>query len=111
MEALMARHPNREELELWLDGHNSSLHEHIDTCDVCASSLDEISEPETVDLKPALLTLLKPPDDLHDRVSARIARRLQDRRDADLFGSLFGIPVEASRLFFDQQPDQDELDR
>lgn len=106
----MARHPNREELVQWLDGHNSSLHEHIDTCEVCASNLDEISEPETVDLKPALLTLLKPPDDLHERVSARIARRLQDRRDADLFGALFGVPVEASRLFFDQGPESDERD-
>ena len=106
----MARHPNRQELTMWLDGSNTALDDHIHTCEVCASSLGDISEPETADLKPALLRLLKPPDDLHDRVSARIARRLQDRRDADLFGAMLGVPVEASRLFFDRDPDADVHD-
>lgn len=106
----MRGHPNRQELSMWLDGSNAALDDHIDTCEICATSLDELSEPANADLKPALLTLLKPPDDLHERVSARIARRLQDRRDADLFGSMFGVPVEVSRLFFDDRSDEDGID-
>lgn len=105
----MARHPNRQELTMWLDGDSDELNDHIDTCAICASSLDEISErePAAGELKPALLTLLRPPDDLHERVSARIAQRLQSRRDADLFGSLLGIPIETGRLFFDEATEAD----
>lgn len=103
----MARHPNRQELSLWLDGEQPDLDDHIDSCETCAASLDEIDELAVPDLKPALLTLLQPPDDLHERVSQRIAQRLQNRRDADLFGSLLGIPLEAGRLFFDDADDDD----
>ena len=106
----MARHPNRQELTRWLDGSNAELDEHIDTCTVCASQLDEIDLAEdalVADLRPALLTLLQPPDDLHGRVSHRIAQRLQNRQDMNLFGSMLGIPIEASRLFFTTSDDED----
>lgn len=97
----MARHPNRQELSMWLEGEHSDLDPHIDSCEICAANLGEIDNSSVPDLKPALLTLLQPPDDLHERVSQRIAQRLQDRQDSDLFASLLGIPIEASRLFFD----------
>ena len=48
----------------------------------------------------ALLKLLRPPDDLHERMSARLAERLQRRADLDLLGSLLGVPKEAGELFF-----------
>lgn len=104
----MARHPNHQKLTMWLDGDYSELDEHMDSCEVCAAALDDIDQVPAPNLKPALLTLLKPPDDLHERVSAQIAQRLQGRRDADLFGSLLGIPAEASRLFFDDEPGSDQ---
>lgn len=106
----MARHPNREELAMWLDGGHADLDEHIDSCELCAANLGEIDSTPAPDLKPALLTLLQPPDDLHERVSLRIAQRLQNRRDADLFGSLLGIPLEATRLFFDNSEHAEEAD-
>jgi hypothetical protein len=34
MEALMARHPNRQQLTLWLDGTSTEFDEHIDKCEV-----------------------------------------------------------------------------
>ena len=104
----MARHPNRQELSMWLDGAHSELDEHLDACEICAASLDEIGEPDNADLKPALLTLLRPPEDLHERVSAQLELRLQDRRDADLFGSMLGIAVEAGRLLLDDGTGQDD---
>ena len=107
----MARHPDREQLTLWLDGASSEFNDHIDTCEVCASALSELGPSSAEELRPALLTLLQPPDDLHERVSERIAARLQNRRDSDLFGSLLGIPFEAGRIFFDTDaPDQTESD-
>lgn len=98
----MARHPNREQLASWLDGSSTHLDHHIEGCAQCASELDQLGEPQSAaEIGSALLTLLKPPDDLHQRVSERIARRLQDRNDADLFRSLLGIPFEAGKLLFE----------
>jgi len=51
------------------------------------------------DLKPALLELLKPPDDLHDRMSQRLAERLQRRQDLEVLGSMLGVPKETGEVF------------
>ncbi len=115
----MARHPNRQQLASWLNGEHDHLDQHIDECEKCASRLGELDTTVPLDatapnanvnnvhaisaeLRPALLTLLQPPDDLHERISERITQRLQDRSDADLFGSLLGIPIEAGRIFLDR---------
>lgn len=97
----MARHPNRQQLVSWLDGSSVDFETHIEGCDRCAAELGELSDAPPTDLRPALLTLLNPPDDLHERVSERIARRLQSRNDVDLFRSLLGVPFETGRLFID----------
>ena len=107
----MAHHPNRQQLTMWLDGASTEFDDHIDTCEICASALSEIGPPSTEELRPALLTLLQPPRDLHERVSERIVARLQNRRDSDLLGSLLGIPLEAGRIFFDAEaPDESDSD-
>lgn len=72
----MARNPKPEELNVELEG---SYDERIGS---------------------ALLRLLRPPDDLHERMSERLADRLQRRADLDLLGSLLGVPKEAGELFF-----------
>jgi len=102
----MSRHPNRQQLTSWLNGDNETLDEHIDSCERCVGRLEKLDseilgnvEPITPDLRPALLELLQPPDDFHERISERITERLQDRSDADLFGTLLGIPIEASQIF------------
>lgn len=110
----MARHPNRQQLASWLNDGEGHLDEHIDSCEKCAARLDELDATLPTsngtdnviaiskDLKPALLTLLQPPDDFHERIRDRISARLQDRSDADLFGSLLGIPIEAGQVFLDR---------
>ena len=110
----MARHPSSEQLSSWLNGEHEHLSPHIDSCNKCASRLDEldVSTGGTVtaitdELRPALLTLLKPPEDLHQRISERIAARLQNRNDADLFASLVGIPIEAGRILLDTTDGED----
>lgn len=112
---MMARHPNQQQLSSWLNGEHTELDEHIDSCLKCANSLDELDTTSTgnvsaisADLRPALLTLLQPPPDLHERISERIAIRLQDRSDADLFGSLLSIPIEAGRIFLSLDDDADD---
>ena len=114
---MMARHPNQQQLSSWLNGEHTELDEHIDSCVKCANSLDELDTATTdnvsaisADLRPALLTLLQPPPDLHERISERIAIRLQDRNDADLFGSLLSIPLEAGRIFLALDDESDNRD-
>lgn len=121
---MMARHPKADQLAQWLDGEvaDPKIDEHLETCKVCASQLDVISlsvsndNPEPSDIGPALLTLLRPPDDLHERVSERLAERLQRREDMELLGSMLGLPREMSELFMAEGkpgepvvlPDEDE---
>jgi len=110
----MARHPNRQQLASWLNGEHEHLGEHIDDCERCAGRLGELDdslppgghldnvEAISAELRPALLKLLQPPEDLHERISGRVTARLQDRSDVNLFGSLLGIPLEAGRVFLDR---------
>lgn len=96
----MARHPNKRQLQLWLEGQADELDEHVETCNRCARTLDELESTDT-DLRPALLTLLAPPVDLEDRISERIAARVQDRQDVALFSSLLGVSFETGRIVFE----------
>lgn len=108
----MARHPKKEQLTRWLDGleDDPKLDQHLETCEICASSLNAISlsvsndHPEPSDLGPALLTLLQPPEDLHERMSKRLAERLQRRQDIELLGSLLGVPRETGEIFMVAPP-------
>lgn len=97
----MARHPNKRQLLQWLEGEAEELDAHIDTCEKCALTLDELEASAEADLKPALLSLLAPPDDLEDRISERIAARVQSRQDIALFSSLLGVSVETGRVVFE----------
>jgi len=96
----MARHPNKRQLQSWLEGEADELDEHIDTCNRCARTLEELEGTEA-DLRPALLSLLAPPADLEDRISERIAARVQDRQDMALFSSLLGVSFETGRVVFE----------
>ncbi len=111
----MARHPKPDQLARWLDGEvaDPKIDEHLETCEICASKLDLISlsvsndNPEPSDIGPALLTLLQPPDDLHERVSERLAERLQRREDMELLGSMLGVPRETGEIIItNTDPDE-----
>ena len=104
----MAQHPSNKLLSSWLDGEIDleDYDEHINSCNRCASRLDKLTARISLDnvtplsekFRPALMAVLQPPEDLHERISARIAKRLQERDDITLFGSMLSIPVETSRV-------------
>ncbi|NNC79023.1 MAG: hypothetical protein HKN94_02620 [Acidimicrobiales bacterium] len=97
----MARHLSGSQLAMWLDGEAPHFDDHVDQCEKCAARLSEVDEPQA-DLRPALLTLLKPPPDLESRVSARIAARLKAREEMALLGGLLGVSIETGRIMFDE---------
>ena len=112
----MARHPNTQQLSSWLNGEagEPGHHEHIDSCSRCARRIEELSAADQTkveaisdEFRPALMAVLQPPEDLHERISARIADRLQDRSDATLLSSLLGIPVETTQIVLDSNSDED----
>ena len=111
----MARHPSRKLLSSWLEGEElEDYEEHINSCARCASRLEKLSaihldnvEPLTDEFRPALLEVLSPPEDLHERISSRIADRLQERNDATLFGSLLGVPVESAKIVIEPKIAED----
>lgn len=104
----MARHLSTKQLTSWFNGAATDPDhiEHLDNCTRCANKVEELHltsiennvEPISPEFKPALMAVLQPPEDLHERISIRIAERLQDRDDANLFGSLLGLPVDTTRL-------------
>lgn len=109
----MARHPNRKQLTSWLNGevHHDEHDEHLDSCTKCASRIEELNvdnvnnvEAISAEFRPALLAVLQPPEDLHERISNRIAERLQTQSDTRLFGSLLSVPVETARIVTDTDP-------
>lgn len=114
----MAKHPSKQLLSSWLDGEadlEEHDDEHINSCSRCASRLEKLSEihldnvvPMNEQFRPALMAVLQPPEDLHERISARIADRLQERDDATLFGSMLGVPVETTRIVTEPKIIDDE---
>ncbi len=110
----MARHLSTKQLTSWLTGEtNQPEHdEHLATCVRCADKIEQLNldnvTPISAEFKPALMAVLQPPEDLHARISVRIAERLQDRDDASLFGSLLGLPVDTTRLIASKpNPEED----
>ena len=104
----MAQHPSNKLLSSWLDGDiDLEEHdEHINSCNRCAARLEKLTAqipldnvtPLSEQFRPALMAVLQPPEDLHERISARISERLQERDDMTLFGSMLSVPVETSRI-------------
>lgn len=107
----MARHLSTKQLTSWLNGEidHEEHDEHLSTCNKCAERIEEINrdtlesnvEAISAEIAPALLQILQPPADLHERVSERIAVRLQTQNDVNLFGSLLGVPVETAKIMSD----------
>ncbi len=100
----MARHLSTKQLTSWLNGavDHEEHTEHLDSCSKCAARIEELHdnnvEPLTAEFAPALLQILQPPADLHERISKRIALRLQAQSDRDLFTSMLGVPVETLKV-------------
>ena len=103
----MRRHPSRKRLERWFDGHEADpdLDAHLDTCDRCASVIEELAASDDP-VHSALQSVLPVPDDLHARIEVGINSRLQNRQDLAALAEIMGIGLRTARLVFaDPEPD------
>ena len=105
----MSHHPTVHDLTAWLDGGAPTLDEHLAGCEVCAARLAETPSPD-VELSEPLRVALAPAVGSEQRVGARVAARLQNRRDVELALSMLGVPFETLRVITDPLPPTTELE-
>lgn len=100
---MMLRHPPRETLERWLDGHaEPKLDDHVARCTTCAARLEELASP-TADVRAALVEALQPPADLVPRLQHGVRSRLERRQELGLLAGLLGLSWETTRLLMDEE--------
>lgn len=90
-------HPSMRRLQRWLEGEEEGLDGHLATCERCAARLDEVGAPDAA-VGAALVELLRPPDQLTERLQGSIDERMRAREDLTLFTELFGLPIRAVRV-------------
>jgi len=89
---MMFVHPTKRALRRWLDGaETDSIDEHVSTCRRCAARLEDIAAP-VPDLGDAISRSLQPPDDLVERLGARMTDSMRNREDLQIFLDLLGVP-------------------
>ena len=86
------RHPSKKTLREWLAGEGSSeIDAHLDTCQRCSETLEQLDGSDDLDIGDALAAILAPPSDLSDRLERRVAARLDSRM-------MFGVVTDLSLI-------------
>lgn len=107
----MRRHPSKRSLRDWLNGERTDdIDAHIDSCERCASILEELEPDESTQaISDALAFVLSPPGDLTTRLQVGVAARLDSRQIAGVVADLFGAGIETSRLLLSDESPSDDL--
>ena len=95
------QHPSRKRLLAWLSGELPDLDDHIESCDRCATRLEELATPGP-SLRDALRTALAPPLDLAPRLRSGIAHKMQTRQDLQTVLDLMGLPIHIARAISEE---------
>ncbi len=106
-------HPSAKNLERWLaaDAEGELDHDvdgHVATCDRCANRLEDLAQP-VPELGAALSAMLQAPDDLVQRLGARMSNSMRNREDLQLFMELMGVPFDTVRTLL-SDTDLDGMD-
>lgn len=102
---MFLRHPSKRALQEWLDrSEDSAVDKHVETCQRCATILEELDTAGEVSLGDALAAVYTAPADLSDRLERRVAARLDSRVMFDVISDLFGAGIETSKLLLTEDP-------
>ncbi len=106
-------HPSNKKLQRWLDADgesgepiDESVDAHVANCDRCATRLEELAQP-VPELTAALTQSLRAPEDLVQRLGARMTDTIRNQEDLRLFFELMGIPLATVRNLMTEHPDDD----
>lgn len=101
------RHPGKAALRDWLAGDaDENVERHVDTCQRCATTLEELDATET-EIGEALAEILAPPDGLTERLVAGVNAKLSSRQVMGVVADLFGAGIETSRLLLIEETNDD----
>ena len=97
--------PSDKRLLQWLeqgDGFDPRLDEYIATNERAANRLEELAQP-LPELGHALTQSLQAPDDLVQRLGARMNASIRNREDLSLFFELMGVPFATVRSLMEEE--------
>ena len=81
----------------WLDhGETDSVDAHVAGCARCANRLEELAAPMP-EVAAALTASLRAPEDLVQRLGARMTESMRTREDLAILLDLMGIPLATVR--------------
>lgn len=106
------RHPSKRALREWLESPadisgESSIDNHLASCQRCAAILDEMEDTAELALGDALAAFYAPPLDLSDRLERRVAQRLDSRVVLGVVSDLFGAGIDTTKLLLMEEPEDE----
>lgn len=118
MARLALGHPSRKRLETWLDATDAApaVTAHLESCERCASRLEELVEPslEDSDLDEEIADVLREayaaPDGIEDRVLRSIDARERADREMNLLLGIISIAKDTAELMLPEDGDRQDSD-
>ena len=99
-------HPSKTSLRDWLAGElDVKVDTHVETCQRCATVLEELDATDDVGIGDALAEALAPDQGLTERLEQGLTARLSSRQVLDVVADLFGAGIETSRLLLIEDTD------
>jgi hypothetical protein len=85
-------HPTKRSLRRWLESDDlGSVDDHVSVCRRCANRLEDLAAP-VPGLGDAIRRTLTPPDDLVERLGARMSESMRNHEDLQILLDLLGVP-------------------
>lgn len=102
------RHPGRSALQAWLSGaDDQDLERHLDDCQRCANTLEELDATDAPTIGAALADALSPPGDLTERLVAGVNEKLSSRQIMGVVADIFGAGLETTRMLIIEEHNDD----
>lgn len=97
----MSEHPSRKQLGEWANGRREELTSHIDSCEQCQVSLEDLTAlPARA--RDALASITTPRRGLLERLEQRLEMRRARLEELTTLGDLFGLGWRTLDLMVDE---------
>ena len=103
----MIRHPSRKRLTTWADGELEHLTAHIEHCDRCNATLDELTRLDP-SLKRGLARVTQPRPGFADRLDVAVRERRRNTEAWSVIGDLFSLGWRTFDALAQQEDSDDD---